>query len=43
MTEPTDRVGCCVRGETYCGRCDVLVGLPGLHVIKVVADQAGAD
>ena len=41
MNQPTGRVRCCVRGETYCGRCDVLVGLPGLHVIKVVADQEG--
>jgi transposase len=35
MTEPTGCAGCCARGETYCDRCDVLVGLPGLHVIKV--------
>jgi hypothetical protein len=30
-----------MRGETYCDRCDLLVGLPGLHVIKVVAVKAG--
>ena len=36
MIEPTG----CVRGETYCDRCDVLVGLPGLRVVEVVADQA---
>ena len=41
MTEPTGCVRCCVRGETYCDRCDLLVGLPGLHVIKAVADKAG--
>ena len=41
MCEPTGCVRCCMRGETYCDRCDVLVGLPGLHVIKVVADKAG--
>ena len=35
MTEPTGCVRCCARSETYCDRCDVLVGLPGLHVIDV--------
>ena len=39
MTEPTGCVRCCVRGETYCDRCDLLVGLPGLHVIEVVDDR----
>ena len=36
MPEPTSCAGCCVRTGTYCDRCDLLVGLPGLHVIKVV-------
>jgi transposase len=40
MPEPTSCAGCCVRTGTYCDRCDLLVGLPGLHVIKVVD---GAD
>jgi transposase len=30
-----------VRGEPYCDRCDLLVGLPGLHVIDVVVDDVG--
>ncbi len=38
MIEPTGCAGCCVRGETYCDRCDLLVGLPGLHMIDVVDD-----
>ena len=41
MTEPTGCVRCCARGETYCDRCDVLVGLPGLHVVRVVDDGPG--
>ena len=41
MAEPTGCAGCCVRGETYCDRCDLLVGLPGLHVIDVVDDGVG--
>ena len=41
MTEPTGCAGCCARGETYCDRCDLLVGLPGLHVIDVVDDDVG--
>ena len=36
MTEPTGCARCCVLSGTYCDRCDLLVGLPGLHVIKVV-------
>ena len=43
MSEPTGCAGGCLRTDTvhdvssttYCGRCDVLVGLPGLHVIDV--------
>ena len=41
MTELTGCVHCCARGETYCDRCDLLVGLPGLHVTKVVGNGAG--
>ena len=38
MSEPTS---CCrVRGG-YCERCDVLVGLEGLHVIGVDRDDGG--
>ena len=40
MPEPTSCDRCCARSNTYCDRCDVLVGLPGLHVIEVVAGQA---
>lgn len=36
MPEPT--VCCRVRGG-YCDRCDLLVGLPGLHVIGVDRDD----
>ena len=47
MPEPTSCAGCCVRTGTYCDRCDLLVGLPGLHVIKVVdgmiAEERGLD
>ena len=32
MPEPTL---CCRACDEYCGRCDVLVGLEGLHVIAV--------
>lgn len=38
MSEPKGCVHCCARGETYCDRCDVLPGLPGLHVIEVRED-----
>jgi transposase len=41
MTEPTGRARCCARGDTYCDRCDLLIGLPGLHVIEVVEDGSG--
>jgi len=41
MTEPTGCVRCCVRGDSYCDRCDLLVGLPGLHVIKIVRHDPG--
>jgi transposase len=32
----TGRGGCCASG--YCDRCDLLVGLDGLHVVSVVED-----
>ncbi|MDI9629020.1 MAG: hypothetical protein QM286_10815 [Acidobacteriota bacterium] len=32
MPDPTY---CCLATEGYCQRCDLLVGLPGLHVIGV--------
>lgn len=35
MPEPTL---CCRPGGDYCDRCDLLVGLPGLHVIAVEHD-----
>ena len=38
MSEPTGCAGGCPRTDTYCDRCDLLVGLPGLRVIKVHAD-----
>ncbi len=38
MSEPTS---CCRTSGGYCDRCDVLVGLDGLHVIGVVADAGG--
>lgn len=41
MCEPT--TGACARragGSGYCARCDVLVGLEGLHVIAV-SDSGG--
>ena len=39
MPEPMSCAGCCVRTNSYCGRCDLLVGLPGLHVINVAAND----
>ena len=37
--------GACLRTDThhvsYCDRCDLLVGLPDLHVIKVHAEDVG--
>ncbi len=35
MPEPTL---CCRAGGGYCDRCDLLVGLPGMHVIGVDRD-----
>jgi transposase len=39
MSEPTS---CCRARGGYCERCDVLVGLDGLHVIGVERDDGGA-
>jgi transposase len=36
MTEPTL---CCRASGGYCDRCDLLVGLDGLHVIGVDRDE----
>ena len=36
MTEPTGCTTCCHVLDAYCDRCDLLVGLPGLHVVGVV-------
>lgn len=35
MSEPMGCAGSCPRTDTYCDHCDLLVGLPGLRVIKV--------
>ena len=40
MPEPMSCAGCYTRTEIYCDRCDLLVGLPGMHVINV-AEQVG--
>ncbi|WP_344251840.1 transposase family protein [Humibacillus xanthopallidus] len=37
MTEPTAcSAGRCSSPTVYCGNCDLLVGLEGLHVVEVV-------
>jgi transposase len=41
MDEPTGCAGCCARAKTYCDRCDLLVGLPGLGMVDVAADEGG--
>jgi transposase len=38
MAEPTS---CCLAAGTYCTRCDLLVGLPGLSVTAVARDDDG--
>lgn len=38
VTEPTAAAACCPDDSVYCGRCDLLVGLAGLHVIAVEYD-----
>jgi len=37
----TDATSCCRVHGGYCRRCDVLVGLPGLHVIGVDRSEGG--
>lgn len=39
MPEPTS---CCRDRDGYCARCDLLVGLDGLHVTAVERDERGA-
>jgi len=34
-------MSCCRLSGGYCNRCDVLVDLPGLHVIDVTRDAGG--
>ena len=41
MTQPTGCTPCCHAHDAYCDRCDLLVGLPGLHVIGVERDPGG--
>lgn len=36
-----DCISCCRVSGGYCQRCDVLVGLPGLHVVGVVREEMG--
>ena len=37
----TDSTSCCCVPSGYCERCDLLLGLPGLHVVGVQHDDAG--
>ena len=37
----TDSTSCCRVPSGYCERCDLLLGLPGLHVVGVQRDDAG--
>ena len=41
MSEPTGCARCCTPSKAYCDPCDLLVGLPGLHVIDVAEPGAG--
>jgi hypothetical protein len=42
VSEPTAcGAACCYPGASYCSRCDLLVGLDGLHVIAVERDEGG--
>ena len=41
MSEPTGCAGGCRRTDTYCDRCDLLVGLPGLRVVEVLNRDRG--
>jgi transposase len=43
MDEPTGCVLCCTPSGSYCARCDLLVGLPGLHVTDVVEDGSSLE
>lgn len=43
MTEPTACTTCCHAHDVYCDRCDLLVGLPGLHVVGVERDPGGVQ
>lgn len=36
-----DLTSCCRAGGGYCQRCDLLVGLPGLHVVSVERAETG--
>ena len=38
--EMDERTSCCHGAGGYCDRCDLLVDLPGLHVIGVEHDTA---
>lgn len=38
--EPTGCLRCCTGTDTYCDRCDLLAGLPGLRVVDI-ADVGG--
>ncbi len=41
MPEPTLCDRCCACTDSYCDRCDLLVGLPGLRVIGVAENGPG--
>lgn len=41
MTQRTGCTTCCHAHDAYCDRCDLLVGLPGLHVVGVERDPGG--
>ncbi len=43
MTEPTRRAAPCHAHGLYCDNCDLLVGLPGLHVVGVERDPGGVQ
>lgn len=43
MTELTACTTCCPADDAYCDRCDLLVGLPGLHVVGVERDVGGVQ
>jgi transposase len=39
LSEPTAAAACCHHDSSYCSRCDLLVGLDGLHVTGVDRDD----